>query len=211
MWTIWDEISQFKSNLIIKNLHKMKTLKLVPFALIALLSFNACSSDDNSQPVNEEEVITTITVTLTPEGGGTPVILTSRDLDGDGPDAPVITSTGSVLALTTYNGTVSLLNELTNPTDNISLEVEEEGADHQFFFSATGGLSGTIAYADEDVNGDPIGLAFKFTISANPQSGNLSVILRHEPNKAGENVASGDITNAGGETDVQVVFPVTVQ
>ena len=190
----------------------MKTLKLVPFALITLLSFNACSSDDNtSQPVNEEEVITTITVTLTPEGGGTPVVLTSRDLDGDGPDAPVITSTGSVLASTTYNGTVSLLNELTNPADNISLEVEEEGNEHQFFFSATGGLSGAFAYADEDENGDPIGLAFKFMATANPQSGNLTVILRHEPNKAGANVSTGDITNAGGETDVQVTFPVTVQ
>lgn len=190
----------------------MKTLKLVPFALIALLSFNSCSSDDNSsQPVNEEEVITTVTVTLTPEGGGTPVVLTSRDLDGDGPNAPVITSTGSVLALTTYNGTVSLLNELSNPVDNISLEVEEEGVDHQFFFSASGGLSGTFAYTDEDENGDPIGLAFKFTASANPQSGNLTVILRHEPNKAAANVTSGDITNAGGETDVQVVFPVTVE
>jgi len=190
----------------------MKTIKLLPFALIAVLSFNSCSSDDStSQPVNEEEVITTVTVTLTPEGGGTPVVLTSRDLDGDGPDAPVITSTGSIVALTSYNGTVSLLNELANPADNISLEVEEEGDEHQFFFSATAGLSGTFAYADQDANGDPIGLAFKFTASGNPQSGNLTVILRHEPNKAGANVAGGDITNAGGETDVQVTFPVTVE
>lgn len=189
----------------------MKIIKLLPLALIAVLSFNSCSSDDNSsQPVNEEEVITTVTVTLTPENGGTPVVLTSRDLDGDGPNAPVITSTGTITALTAYNGTVSLLNELSNPADNISLEVEEEGADHQFFFSATGGLSGTFAYADEDENGDPIGLKFKFTASANPQSGNLTVILRHEPNKSGENVSAGNITNAGGETDIQVTFPVSV-
>ncbi len=60
----------------------MKTFKLVPMALIALFAFNSCSSDD-SKPVNEEEVITTVTVTLTPVGGGTPVVLTSRDLDGD--------------------------------------------------------------------------------------------------------------------------------
>jgi hypothetical protein len=189
----------------------MKTFKLTSIALIALLSFNSCSNDDNSQPVNEEEVITTVTVTLTPEGGGTPVILTSRDLDGDGPNAPLITSTGSFMVSTTYNGTVSLLNELTTPIDNISLEVKEEGDEHQFFFSASGGLSGTFTYADLDVNNKPIGLDFKFTTSATAQSGNLTVILKHEPNKAGENVASGDITNAGGETDVQVSFPVTVQ
>lgn len=189
----------------------MKTLKLASFALIAALSFSSCSNDDSSQPVNEEEVITTVTVTLTPEDGGMPVILTSRDLDGDGPNAPVITSTGSLVTLTNYNGTVSLLNELTTPVDNISLEVEDEGDEHQFFFSVASGLSGTFMYADEDVNGDPIGLDFKFTPSANAESGNLTVILKHEPNKSGENVASGDITNAGGETDVQVSFPVSVQ
>ena len=190
----------------------MKNLKLVPLALIALLSFNSCSNDDNgSQPVNEEELITTVTLTFTPEGGGVPVILTSRDLDGDGPDAPVLTSSGNLIATTTYNGTVSLLNELAVPVDNISLEVEEEGDEHQFFFNTNGGLSGLFTYTDADVNGDPIGLKFTFTPSAAAQSGNLTIILRHEPNKAGENVATGDITNAGGATDLQVVFPVNIE
>lgn len=189
----------------------MKNLKSIPLAIIALLSFNSCSNDDNnSQPVNEEELITTITLTLTPADGGTPVILTSRDLDGDGPDAPVITSSGSLVASSVYNGTVSLLNELTDPIDNISLEVQEEGDEHQFFYSVNGGLTGLFTYADADINGDPVGLSFTFTPSANAQSGNLSIILRHEPNKGGELVASGDITNAGGETDVQVIFPVSV-
>ncbi len=113
--------------------------------------------------------------------------------------------------MATYNGTISLLNELTNPADNISLEVEEEGDEHQFFFSTSGGLTGTFTYGDFDINGDPIGLDFTFTASANSQSGNLTVILRHEPNKSAENVSLGDITNAGGETDVQVIFPVTVE
>lgn len=190
----------------------MKTIKLLPLAFIALFSFNSCSNDDNSsQPVNEEEVITTVVVTLTPVGDGTPVVLTSRDLDGDGPDAPLITKTGSLSASTTYNGTILLLNELTNPADIISLEVLEEGDEHQFFFAANSGLAGVFTYADTDINGNPIGLNFTFSAAATAQSGNLSVILRHEPNKSGVNVAAGDITNAGGETDVQVIFPVTIQ
>jgi hypothetical protein len=189
----------------------MKTIKLVPMALIALLTFNSCSNDDSNQPVNEEEVITTVTLTLTPVGGGTAVVLTSRDLDGDGPNAPVVTSIGSLIPTTTYNGSVSLLNELTNPADNISLEVEEEGDEHQFFFAAGGGLTGIFTYSDADADGKPIGLDFTFTASANSQSGNLTVILRHEPNKTAEGVAAGNIANAGGETDLEVVFPVTVQ
>ena len=189
----------------------MKNFKLIPLALIALLSFNSCSNDDNTDaPVNEEELITTVVVTLTPVGEGSTVILTSSDADGNGPLAPVITSTGTLIPSATYTGTISLLNMLTNPVDNITLEVEEEGDEHQFFYTTGGGLEGTFAYADTDVNGMPIGLDFTFMVAATAQSGNMTVILRHEPNKEGENVASGDVTNAGGETDVQVVCPVTV-
>lgn len=189
----------------------MKIIKLVPMALAAVFALNSCSNDDDVQPVNEGEVITTVTVTLTPTGGGTPVVLMSRDLDGDGPDAPIVTSTGSLMASRTYEGNISLLNELTNPADNISIEVLEEGDEHQFFFSAGGGLTGTFAYGDTDVNGDPIGLDFTFTTAANARSGNMTVILRHEPNKSGANVVAGDITNAGGETDLEISLPVSVQ
>jgi hypothetical protein len=35
--------------------------------------------------------------------------------------------------------------------------------------------------------------------------------LRHLPNKSETGVSSGDITNAGGTTDAQAIFPITVQ
>ena len=35
--------------------------------------------------------------------------------------------------------------------------------------------------------------------------------LRHEPAKDASGVAAGDITNAGGETDIEVTFDVTVE
>ena len=41
---------------------------------------------------------------------------------------------------------------------------------------------------------------------SNP-SASMTVILRHEPDKAGAGVSDGDITNAGGETDIEVTFP----
>lgn len=186
----------------------MKTLKLIPLALLALLSFNSCSNDDSSQPVNEEELITTVIVTLTPEDGSQPVILTSRDLDGDGPSLPTFSNSGTISALKTYYGTVAVLNELSNPVEDISIEIAEEGTEHQFFFKAVDGLSGSFEYTDEDQNGNPIGLKFKFTPSANTQSGLLNVILKHNPNKWGKNVSIGDLTNAGGATDLEISFPV---
>jgi len=65
----------------------MKYLKLLSLICVSLLTFAACSGDDTPPtPVVEEEVITTMTVTLTPDGGGTAITLKSTDLDGDGPN-----------------------------------------------------------------------------------------------------------------------------
>lgn len=184
----------------------MKNLKLVALALITIVTFTSCSNDDDPAPVNEEEVITTVRVTLT--GGGQVVTLTSRDLDGDGPNAPTITVSGNLIANTTYTGAVEFLNELESPAGNITEEVEEEGADHQVFYQANAAL-GTFTYSDTDVNGKPIGVVFSY-IAGNATNGNLTVTLRHLPNKSASGVASGDITNAGGTTDAEVTFPVVV-
>jgi hypothetical protein len=187
----------------------MKTLKTIALVFSTVAIFTSCSDDDNkSTPVNEEELITTVKVTLT---NGTNIItLTSKDLDG--PDAPVITG-GTLAANTVYIGEVSLLNETEDPAEVISAEIEEsaeEKLDHQFFFGALEGLLGTFAYADEDGEGNPIGLSFTFRTGA-ASTGSLSVTLRHLPNKSATGVSSGDITNAGGTTDAQAIFPITVE
>lgn len=184
----------------------MKTIKILTLALITIV-FSACSNDDdnvNPTPVNEEEVITTLTATLVPQGGGTTITLRSQDLDGDGPNAPVVTVSGDLAVNTTYNGTIVLLNETEDPAENITTEVAEEDADHQFFFTATNSIA-TIAYTDQDDNGNPVGITFTATTTA-AATGNLTITLRHEPNKSATGVSNGDITNAGGETDIQVTF-----
>lgn len=187
----------------------MKQFKISVLAIVAVLSFSSCSSDDNAPvPVNEEEVITTVTATFTPMNGGTAITLTSRDLDGDGPNAPIVTASGNFIAGTMYHGSVVFLNELSNPAENITDEIEEEGDEHQLFFQQSG--LGSFTYGDEDANGNPIGLHFNYTAANTPANGNLTITLRHEPNKTGEGVANGTITNAGGATDAEVTFVVTV-
>lgn len=187
----------------------MKNLKISVLAIIATVSFTSCSSDDdNLVPVNEEEVITTLTATFTPQGGGTAIVLQSQDLDGDGPDAPVITVSGDFAVGTTYTGTVTFLNELANPVDNITEEVLEEGDEHQIFFLQSN--LGTFTYDDQDVNRNPIGLHFTYNASETATSGDLTIVLRHEPNKTAEGVSNGDITNAGGGTDASATFSINV-
>ena len=180
----------------------MKNFRIAALFLSTSLLITSCSNDD--APVNEEEVITTVTATLI--GGGQTITLTSKDADGDGPAAPNVTVSGNLVAGTTYAGTTTFKNELVSPADDITLE---EGADHQVFYQLPSSL-GTVTYDDVDANGKPIGLAFTFLASATG-NGNLTITLRHLPNKAAVGVSDGDITNAGGNTDAVVTFPITVQ
>lgn len=184
----------------------MKKVKFLATAIFATLLFVSCSSDDDTPvKVNEEEVITTLTVTLAPNGGGTAIILQTRDLDGDGPNAPVVTVSGNLATGVTYNGAIVLLNETVNPPENITVEVEEEAEEHQFFYTLGGGLDVTTAYSNFDTNGNPLGTQFTLTAGA-ASSGTLTFTLRHEPTKP--NTGLGD---AGGETDIAATFNVTVQ
>jgi hypothetical protein len=184
----------------------MKNLKLLAILFLGFATFSSCD-DDEDVAVNEEEVITTVTTTLT--NGANVITLKSRDLDGDGPNAPVITVSGKLATNTTYTGAVTILNETETPAGDITSEVKEEGDEHQLFFQAPTTL-GTFVYTDTDKNGKPIGLSFTMTTKT-ASTGNLVVTLRHEPNKTAAGVASGDITNAGGATDFAVTYPIEVQ
>jgi hypothetical protein len=182
-----------------------KSIYYIALLLGFAATFTAC--DDDVQIPNEEELITTLKYTLTPVGGGDAIEFSYTDLDGDGGTAPVIV--GEILAAsTTYTGVLTILNESVSPVENITEEIEAEDEEHQFFFTTT--VSGAfITYSDTDGDGNPIGLATTLTTGA-AGSGSLTITLRHEPIKSALNVAEGDITNAGGETDIEVSFPFTV-
>jgi hypothetical protein len=196
-----------------KTIQKSKHLKISAIALIAALTFSSCNNDDDdSIPVNEEELITTVTAIYTPVDGGTVVTLQYKDLDGEGANAPLITVSSAFAKNKTYNGTVTFKNESVNPAEDITLEIVEEGVDHQLFYQTTGTLNaftyGT-ASSNFDKNGKPVGLQSIFT-TTEAASGNITITLRHEPNKSAANVSAGDITNAGGSTDAEVSFPISV-
>ncbi|OOG64718.1 type 1 periplasmic binding fold superfamily protein [Flavobacterium sp. A45] len=191
----------------------MKNFKLYVLAIATALTFSSCNNDnDDPIPVNEEELITTVTAVFTPEGGGTAVTLQYKDLDGEGANAPVVTVSSAFAKNKTYNGTVTFKNDLANPAEDITSEILEEGEEHQIFYQKTGTLN-ALTYGTSssnfDKNGKPIGLQSVFT-TTEAASGTLTITLRHEPNKSATNVASGDITNAGGSTDAEVTFSISV-
>lgn len=198
----------------IKNTTMKKINLLLALGVFSMLFITSCEKDEPEDPIipNEEEVITTLNFTLTPDGGGTPVVLSFQDLDGDGGNAPTI-SEGTLDNNTIYNGSLELLNELEDPAEDITLEVAEEELEHQFFYETlfpTELSDVNIAYNDLDEEGNPIGLSTVLT-TGEMGSGTITVTLRHEPNKDAEGVSSGDIANAGGETDIEVTFNVEIQ
>lgn len=164
---------------------------------------------DKEIPIpNEEELITTLVLRLAPVSGGEEAIFTFLDTDGDGGLPPIIT--GEALAAgTTYDLAVTLRNDAEVPAIDITPEVEEEADEHQFFYSFEGVIA-AFSYADEDGNGFPVGLRGRVE-TGQAGSGTLTVILRHLPVKDAPGVAGGDITQAGGETDIEVTFPVFIE
>lgn len=186
------------------SLYKFPLLALV--ATVTLLF--ACNDDDIFIPI-EEELITSVTVILTPQGGGNTVTLIFSDPDGDGGSAPSITAP-PLAANTTYDGIITLLNESVTPVEDITNEIAAEQEEHQFFYSVSAGANLVVDYTDQDANGNPVGLSTTYT-TGDTSNGILTVILRHEPDKNATGVKEGDPTNAGGETDIEVTFPINIQ
>jgi hypothetical protein len=198
------------------SLSHQSKFTLSTFLLATLLLIGACS--DDPKPTNEEELITTVRVTLVPQEEGEIVTLEFYDEDGDGSIEPVYSyspSTGEgtiglLAANTTYDATIQFLNETESPAENITEEIEEEADEHLVCFTES--LTGlTIDYADTEadylVGGSSrvVGLSTTWTTSAATGQGTVTLALRHQPGtKTGACPGSGD-------TDVEVTFNVSIQ
>lgn len=186
-------------------MNKRTTLVLLlAFAIAA--SWNGCKKDDDNTPTppaNEEEVITTMTLTFVDSSNHANIKhATFRDPDGDGGLGYDIFDSIKLEPNKTWLTSIVLLNETQNPADTISNEVLDEGVDHLFCFTPTG-TSATVVKTDLDNNGLPIGLQTKWYTTA-AGDGTMQVELRHQPG-----VKNG--TCGVGDTDISVDFKVKVQ
>ena len=181
-------------------------MKKIVFLLLVFFFALSCEKDEPHDH-NDEELITTVRMEFT--NGTDTKIFQFQDLDGDGGNAPVITL-DTLDANLTYSVELFILNESATPAESINAEIIEEGDEHQFFFIPESTLNYTSSYNDFDENNKPIGLE-NVVITGSASAGALTVVLRHQPNKDGSNVNTGDITNAGGETDVEVTINVVIE
>jgi hypothetical protein len=183
-------------------------------AILLAFSLSNCGDDEPVVPPNEEELITTVNVVFYIPNSSSPIntasaIMTFYDSDGEnGPENPEVTG-ATLKSNTEYSVDLKVLNESVTPSENIAQEVRDESTEHQFFFQASPNLNLIHSYNDLDDDGNPIGLSNIITTGAS-SSGTLTLTLRHEPDKSASGVAAGDITNAGGETDIEVTFDVVI-
>jgi len=196
-------------------------MKMIFITLLAL----GCTDASNPSETNENEVITTITLHFEPQSGGDAFEAVWTDPENDG--SPVIDD----LVLDegeTYDFSVSFLNGLESPPEDITAEVASESDEHQVFFLGEG-VAGpasesepailTHAYTDTDPNGLPIGLQNTLIAETNGAA-TLQVVLRHLPMEndvatktedlAGT-VASSGVGALPGDSDADVSFPVIVE
>lgn len=197
--------------------------------VLASLLLAACGDDGGTECSGSnciEELITTVTLTLTPSGGGAAIVAEFDDPDGDGGDPPMIDSIG-LAAGVTYSVTVGFQNRLETPPEEITDEVRDESIDHQIFFTgdAVNGPASdhptaaiTHSYTDQDDNGLPIGLSNQFVVNSGA-GGDLIVTLRHMPPINDQPIKTADtaamvkasgFSSIGGQNDAQVTFPVAI-
>ncbi|MEM1128803.1 MAG: type 1 periplasmic binding fold superfamily protein [Bacteroidota bacterium] len=174
-------------------------LCLVLFAVV-LAGCDSNEPDDDGP--GETELITRVVLTLT--GGGETISATANDPDGDGTNFQI--DDIILTAGTTYTGSFEIADDING--EDITAEIEEENAEHQFFFTVGGAASSrvTVTINDQDENNLPVGLDFTVAVSdGDASSGTLRVILSHyddEPKNG---------TDRSDETDFDITFPIAIQ
>ncbi|MCE7054580.1 hypothetical protein LZF95_07835 [Algoriphagus sp. AGSA1] len=199
----------------------MKTKNL--FYLAALLAASAftlsCSSDDPT-PENDGELITDVTLTfLELDENGDPVgasfDFTASDPEGIETGATPTVETVVLEKGKTYQMTIELYNSIEN--EDITEEISEESDEHQFYFLGSA-FVGTpvLTYAYDDEGEIKLGLKGIVTVNENPAAttATMQIILRHDLDKNFAGADNPNFTNyvqAGGETDLDITFPLVIE
>lgn len=185
---------------VLKKAYAQYALKIF-FTLLASTVIYSCSKgDDDPEEVNEQEVINRVSIVLS--DGSTSQTVTWNE----GSTPPAITLDVDK----TYTASIYFY-DASDPTDveDITLEVIEEVDEHYCLWEIAGLSDFLITSAPTDYAGSdgiPINLITEWA-TGGADSGNIKVTLIHEPtNKTGTTRSS-----LGGETDIELTFPTTVQ
>ncbi len=184
---------------------KQNSIKLLCSALLLIsLSYSCKKTEQNVTPPEENEFLTTTILNLQNISDATDKPTISYKLIGNNP-VIITPDTLRLKSNTGYTCNIIVLDETKSPVDTVSKEILARGTEHLFFFRPSAGLSVTDSITDRDNNVPKLPIGLKSQIkTAQASSGNLQIILRHQPNLK-------DGTYAPGSTDLDVSFPVRIK
>lgn len=187
----------------------MKKLKFIALYILVVASIFSCSSDDSTPKViNQEEVITDVSLSFSNEAGEVFIYsFTDPQYRAEDYVAPVI----SLESGKTYQVEANFYN-ISNPEEPelLTEEIQEERDDHFLTYDFTEvhvDLSRTDGPLSTDSDGVQIGLSTQW-IAGEAGNGTLILKLIHQATEKITTPAEGSFT--GGETDVQVIFEIEI-
>jgi hypothetical protein len=183
-------------------------LKLTAITVMMMLVLNACDKEV-AEEENDNEVVTTLELHLIERTSLEHLIYKFDDPDGFG--AGSVAPTVDLIKLSpnkVYDVELKLLNKTANPNEDVTGEVEEEAADHRFYFLPTTGANIAVSNFSNDANGVPIGITSTWTTGAKA-TGKIRIVLRHYPN--GAKATDDPVDSPKSNTDVDTEFVTSVE
>ena len=160
----------------------------------------SCSKNNDPEEINEEEEINRVSLTFV-EGSNTQTYTWNED--SNAPSINLEANKNYQVSIYFYDASDP------NDIENITEEVIEEADEHFVFFELAGTSNLTIQSSSNDISGSdgvPINLYTDWT-TGDSESGTIRVFLIHEPTKK----IGTTRTDFGGETDVELDFPLSIQ
>jgi len=177
--------------------------------LFSLIFLTNCGSDP--LVLDPQQKITLLTYTLTPMSGGQSVVFNYENEDGSQSSNGIVNG-GTLSMSTMYKGEIEIFAISNDTIANITESIRQDGINNQFFYTSLNPAI-LVTYDDNDVDADgkPIGILTNLTTVNNTAEGNLTLTLKHDPDKDGLSVSTGNVTASMGRTDIEINFPVIVQ
>lgn len=195
----------------------MKNYTKLPLYLFAALTmgFYSCESE-NPEPENEGEVITDVVLNLQELDASNNPVGSSFSFKASDPQGIEVGGSPSIETVTLtkgkkYSMTIQVLNSIEG--EDITQEILAEADEHQFFFLGGAFTNNILSIAYADANGVKLGVKTTLTVSSSPGTNNTSmqVVLRHDLDKNFPGASNPNFANyvqAGGETDLDITFPI---
>ncbi len=195
----------------------MKNLKKVSLYLLALVAFGfaSCESEDPTKE-NDGEVITDVTLKFQELDASNALVGSVLSFKASDPQGIEVGKTPTIQSISLVKGKkYQMTIEVTNAIkgEDITQEILTEAAAHQFFFLGQVFDSSFFSIQYADAGGIALGLKTTVTVSSSTgtNNSNMRVVLRHDLNKSFPGASNPNFANfaqAGGETDLDLTFPV---